>query len=127
MGLGYTRAARIMDQLEAEGVIGPSQGAKAREIYLPNPNGAEPEPTEQSWNRLKKVIRCVANFISLGLFDLFWDKARRWVLLLKQIEIFEIYQKHQCEVFVNTFLRAVVGLLVADIFWNDCSIEERGS
>lgn len=50
MGLGYTRAARIMDQLEAEGVIGPSQGAKAREIYLPNPNAAidEPEPSEQS-------------------------------------------------------------------------------
>jgi len=49
MGLGYTRAARIMDQLESEGVIGPSQGAKAREIYLPNPNAsAEPEPSEQA-------------------------------------------------------------------------------
>lgn len=47
MGLGYTRAARIMDQLEAEGVIGPSQGAKAREIYLPNPNAsAETETSE---------------------------------------------------------------------------------
>lgn len=47
MGLGYTRAARIMDQLEAEGVIGPSQGAKPREIYLPNPN-ASPEESEPS-------------------------------------------------------------------------------
>ncbi len=46
MGLGYTRAARIMDQLEAEGVIGPSQGAKSREIYLPNPNAEAPTASE---------------------------------------------------------------------------------
>ncbi len=46
MGLGYTRAARIMDQLEAQGVIGPSQGAKAREVYTPNPNAETPAATE---------------------------------------------------------------------------------
>jgi S-DNA-T family DNA segregation ATPase FtsK/SpoIIIE len=32
--LGYTRAARIMDLLEQRGVVGPSQGAKDREILL---------------------------------------------------------------------------------------------
>lgn len=31
--LGYTRAARIIDQMEANGVVGPSQGAKPRDIY----------------------------------------------------------------------------------------------
>ncbi len=46
MGLGYTRAARIMDQLESQGVIGPSQGAKAREVYMPNPNAETPATTE---------------------------------------------------------------------------------
>lgn len=39
LGLGYTRAARIIDQLEHAGVIGPQQGAKPREILLPNPAG----------------------------------------------------------------------------------------
>lgn len=34
MRLGYTRAARIIDQMEAEGLVGPAQGAKAREIYI---------------------------------------------------------------------------------------------
>lgn len=34
MRLGYTRAARIIDQIEAEGLIGPAQGAKPREIYI---------------------------------------------------------------------------------------------
>ena len=32
LGLGYSRAARIMDTLEAKGVIGPANGAKPRDI-----------------------------------------------------------------------------------------------
>ena len=34
MRLGYNRAGRIMDQLEATGVVGPNQGSKAREVYI---------------------------------------------------------------------------------------------
>lgn len=36
--LGYTRAARIIDQMEAAGLIGPAQGAKPRDIYLGQEN-----------------------------------------------------------------------------------------
>ena len=32
--LGYARAARIMDVLEEQGVIGPQDGAKPREVYI---------------------------------------------------------------------------------------------
>lgn len=32
LGLGYARAARLMDMLESRGVIGPSDGAKPREV-----------------------------------------------------------------------------------------------
>jgi S-DNA-T family DNA segregation ATPase FtsK/SpoIIIE len=32
--VGYARAARIMDQLEAAGVVGPFEGSKAREVLL---------------------------------------------------------------------------------------------
>jgi S-DNA-T family DNA segregation ATPase FtsK/SpoIIIE len=32
-GLGYNRAARIIDALEQQGVVGPSQGSKPREVY----------------------------------------------------------------------------------------------
>ena len=32
--LGYARAARIMDQLEEMGVIGPSEGAKPRRVKI---------------------------------------------------------------------------------------------
>jgi len=34
MKLGYNRAGRIMDQLEEFGVVGPSQGSKAREVKV---------------------------------------------------------------------------------------------
>ena len=32
--LGYTRAARMVDILEQRGIVGPGEGAKAREVYL---------------------------------------------------------------------------------------------
>lgn len=32
--LGYSRAARIVDQLEQAGVVGPSEGSKAREVLI---------------------------------------------------------------------------------------------
>ncbi|PWH86149.1 DNA translocase FtsK [Brumimicrobium oceani] len=33
--LGYNRAGRIVDQLEAHGIIGPFQGSKARDVLIP--------------------------------------------------------------------------------------------
>ena len=34
MKLGYNRAGRLMDQLEAAGIVGPSQGSKARDVMI---------------------------------------------------------------------------------------------
>ncbi|MBI3318563.1 MAG: DNA translocase FtsK [Candidatus Omnitrophica bacterium] len=34
MRLGYGRAARILDRMEEEGIVGPIRGAKPREVYL---------------------------------------------------------------------------------------------
>jgi S-DNA-T family DNA segregation ATPase FtsK/SpoIIIE len=34
LGLGYNRAARIMDMMEREGVIGVQNGAKPREVFV---------------------------------------------------------------------------------------------
>jgi S-DNA-T family DNA segregation ATPase FtsK/SpoIIIE len=34
MKLGYNRAGRLMDQLEAAGVVGPNLGSKAREVII---------------------------------------------------------------------------------------------
>lgn len=45
--VGYARAARLLDILEANGVIGPPDGAKPREVYLDSievENREEPKP-----------------------------------------------------------------------------------
>jgi S-DNA-T family DNA segregation ATPase FtsK/SpoIIIE len=34
--LGYNRSGRIIDQLEAAGIVGPFEGSKAREVLLPD-------------------------------------------------------------------------------------------
>ncbi len=33
--VGYNRAARMIETMEKEGLIGPSDGIKAREVYVP--------------------------------------------------------------------------------------------
>ena len=39
--LGYARAARIVDQLEEAGIVGPSEGSKAREVLIDNEESLE--------------------------------------------------------------------------------------
>jgi len=41
LGIGYPRASRLMDQLEEEGVIGPANGAKPREVLWHDDNPAD--------------------------------------------------------------------------------------
>lgn len=48
--LGYARAARLLDMLEEDGIIGPADGSKARTVYLAESEaipGAIPEPPNQ--------------------------------------------------------------------------------
>ena len=44
--LGYARAARIMDEMEEKGVVGPNQGSKPREVLI----------TREQWDELKKKL-----------------------------------------------------------------------
>lgn len=39
--LGYNRAGRIVDQLEAAGIVGPFEGSKARQVLIPDEHSLE--------------------------------------------------------------------------------------
>ncbi len=34
LGVGYTRAARLIDMMEDEGIVGPYQGSKPRDLLM---------------------------------------------------------------------------------------------
>ena len=42
LGLGYARAGKIMDQLEAAGIVGPQEGSKPRSVLIQDLAGLEP-------------------------------------------------------------------------------------
>jgi len=46
--IGYARAARLLDMLEENGIVGPAQGAKPREVYIGNEedSGSAPEQSD---------------------------------------------------------------------------------
>jgi S-DNA-T family DNA segregation ATPase FtsK/SpoIIIE len=45
MGLGYTRAAKLCDQMQARGIVGPDRGAKGRELLI----------SQESWDEYKRA------------------------------------------------------------------------
>jgi S-DNA-T family DNA segregation ATPase FtsK/SpoIIIE len=56
LGVGYARAARLMDQLEEQGIVGPENGSKPREVLIGR-SGDEaptysPEENQSALNRL---------------------------------------------------------------------------
>lgn len=48
--LGYNRAGRIIDQLEAHGIVGPFQGSKARDVLIPTSEALEAYLQEKGIN-----------------------------------------------------------------------------
>jgi S-DNA-T family DNA segregation ATPase FtsK/SpoIIIE len=51
MSIGYNRAGRIIDQLEAVGIVGPYEGSKARQVFYPDEYSLEQYLTSLNHNK----------------------------------------------------------------------------
>jgi len=66
--LGYARAARLLDQLEQYGYVGPGRGAKPREVFesqiFPTPKKEVPvEEIKAKWNKTKYADNQTGDFL----------------------------------------------------------------
>jgi len=51
LGLGYTRAARLIDMMEEEGIVGPYQGSRPREILVDTKEASQKIPGQDQGNQ----------------------------------------------------------------------------
>lgn len=51
LGLGYARAARLIDMMEEDGIVGPFRGSKPREILVESKNQQEKQDSSDAANR----------------------------------------------------------------------------
>jgi len=71
MKLGYNRAGRIIDQLEAAGIVGPFEGSKAREVLYSDEYSARaafgsPFETKQLNHLSESASTVLINFRNFG-------------------------------------------------------------
>lgn len=62
LSIGYARAARLIDQLEASGVIGPAEGAMLREVLIRSAEEVLGDNSNQSNTKRDDVFEVPANY-----------------------------------------------------------------
>ncbi len=67
--LGYARASRVMDQLEERGIVGPSEGAKPRQVLLSKNEWYEMQALAEGGSSANKDVQLEFNTAELNSAD----------------------------------------------------------
>lgn len=71
--LGYARSARLLDQLEENGIVGPFNGAKPREILTKNTSGLDKETLKKNIEKTKRKQQI--------------EEIKKWIYRLTKISL----------------------------------------
>ena len=82
--LGYKRAGRIMDQLEAAGIVGPYQGDKAREVLIDNELGLKKVFEKLGIDNSQGNSKSTLTENPTSMRDSYFEKAARIVVIAQR-------------------------------------------
>ena len=102
--LGYNRAGRIIDQLEAAGIVGPFEGSKARQVLIPDDMALE-----ELLNNLNNRDNRKLLFIFLLLPSLLFSQDRANEILSKVSKKTASYSTIEAH-FTNTIFSELAGI-----------------
>lgn len=89
IGIGYSRAAKLMDTLEEQGVIGPSNGSKPREVLIKSDNIVPDinEDTDDIYDAVKEHVtklKVVSPSMIQRAFGVGYSRAAKLIEMLEE-------------------------------------------
>ena len=101
--IGYNRACRLMDQLEAAGIVGPAMGGKPRDVFVVDENTLDMLIAKFRHNKnVKDNNKVTTNYIGKSdnqQVDLYFEEAAHDVVISQQCSISMILRRFVVDLF----------------------------
>ena len=117
--LGYARASRVMDQLEERGIVGPSEGAKPRQVLLSKNEWYEMQALAEGGSSANKDVQLEFNTAELNSADEYEEDIPGEDIPFEEDEeeadgFADIYEEEEDEEDTDDFIDEVPAEIVTD-------------